>query len=255
MLHRVRSGAAIASVVVLLALTAARDAEGVTGFQAGDFVTHLQSDWGGIPNGGNAASLLAAEFHSVYVLTPPKVGDDAGFVMVFTTVSAISGYLPAAGSPGALTSSLLNPPSSPAGLLGGETLGLKLNVDFADAGLLPGNLGVPFGDLRLTGFDDLPSLNGLSVREFLAVSNTALGGGSTPYTFADLSAIALNLNDSFLPASSSLPGPSEWAQEHLTLPGDPPPPGEAAVPEPAAGVLGLMSLLGAGLGLTRRRSA
>jgi hypothetical protein len=48
-----------------------------------------------------------------------------------------------------LTGSLLNPTNSSSGAFGGDVAGLKLNVDFYDAGVLTGNLNLKFGDLTL----------------------------------------------------------------------------------------------------------
>ena len=96
-----------------------------------------------------------------------------------------------------LNSSVVNPISTPSGGFGGEVLGLEFNVDFSDAGLLPGASGIRFGDLILENFSTLPALNGLTVRQFLADENTCLGGGSCVVRIADLGTTLGDVNGSF----------------------------------------------------------
>jgi len=57
---------------------------------------------------------------------------------------------------------------------------------------------------------DESSFNWMTVNQFLAIANTALGGGSTAYSYATLNAIALQLNGSFYNSE-----PDPWAQVHL----------------------------------------
>ena len=87
---------------------------------------------------------------------------------------------------------------------------LALNVDFSDAGDTRGAAGIPFGNLTLCGYAPLPSLNGMTVRQILAIVNTALGGGSTGYAIADLNALAEQLNLSFGEGT-----PNTFALAHL----------------------------------------
>jgi hypothetical protein len=65
-------------------------------------------------------------------------------------------------------------------VFGGEVSALKLNVDFADAGLIHGAAAIRFGDLLVSNLTATPDLNGLTVRGVLATLNTALSGGGTP---------------------------------------------------------------------------
>lgn len=109
-----------------------------------------------------------AHYDTVYASTSGVrefgISGSAGFSMVFTDQTNIITYLPATGGEGPLTADVLNPATSMAGEFGGGVVTLGLNIDFADAGLLLGNLGIPFGDLRLHGLSgELSTLNDMSV--------------------------------------------------------------------------------------------
>ncbi|MGH7709643.1 MAG: hypothetical protein ACREOG_00070, partial [Gemmatimonadaceae bacterium] len=126
-------------------------------------------------------------------------------------VTAVLNYLPASGLPQPLSADLVDPTSSISGIFGGDVLGLRFNVDFSDAGYTLGTSGVRFGDLTLCGFTGLlTGLNGLSVRAFSAIVNTALGGGSSPYSIADLNQMTFEINNAF---SNGIVG--TFAQQHL----------------------------------------
>jgi hypothetical protein len=72
-----------------------------------------------------------------------------------------------------------------------------LDIDFSDANLIIGTAGVHFGDLTLCGLTATPALNGMTVRQFMGVVNTALGGGSTTYAVSDIDQLALVVSDAF----------------------------------------------------------
>ncbi len=126
-------------------------------------------------------------------------------------------YLPDVGAIGQLDSDLVNPSATSSGEFGGSVTALKLNIDFSDAGLLPGNLGIPFGDLVLVNFTPPPGALGLNrqtVRQFSAIVNTVLGGGSyTGYSLASLDSIVANINGSFSQGEVST-----YATNHLAVP-------------------------------------
>jgi hypothetical protein len=122
-------------------------------------------------------------------------------------------YLPDVGPNGPLEANLIDPNTTSTGNFGADVTALKLNIDFSDAGLLPGNLDVPFGDLVLTNFTDLTQLNGLTVRQFSAIVNTLLGGGSCgSFTIDDLDPVVASLNASF---GDGIDSP--FAEEHLVI--------------------------------------
>src|SRR5713101_4431394 len=97
-------------------------AASATTWLAGDLTTFTQSDWGDVPNGSNAASLLDVNYATVYSstmgLVEIGVPGAAGFSALFTGSSQVLTYLPAAGTPGPFDSDLLNPTTTGAGTFG-----------------------------------------------------------------------------------------------------------------------------------------
>jgi hypothetical protein len=209
-------------------------------FQIGDFVTNTQESWGGTPTPGNAAQLLVDQFVGLYGGgVEVGVTGNAGFSMIFTGIAPVLNYLPSSGSPGSLNQDFIDPTSTLAGLFGGSVLALQFNVDFSDAGYLIGSAGIPLGDLVLWNLPFTPEFNELTVRQFLAIANTRLGGGPGSATYDALAALTEDLNSAF--ASGE---PSAFAQDHLQV-------GGQTVPEPAT--LSLLGFAAAAVSMRRLR--
>lgn len=179
------------------------------GWVAGNEQTFTQDSWG---DSTAAGGTLQASYAAVYPSGVVEVGipGASGFSMQFSGPASAIDYLPATGSPGALTADQINPLSSSSGIFGGDVLALKLNVDFAEAGVTAGTSATHFGDLLLCGFSTLPALNGMTVGGFLAAANTALGGGSALYPISTLDSVANALNLAFVGGTASV-----FAQDHL----------------------------------------
>jgi len=132
-------------------------------WSAGAFTTFDQAEWG--DSASAAGNLLANEYGTVYA----SGGDlfvigtaSPGFSVEFTSGLHLGDFLPASGASGPLNTDLENPTTSSAGIFAGEVAGLKLNIDFSAAGLLPGTSGLHFGDLVLTGMTGADTgLNGV----------------------------------------------------------------------------------------------
>ncbi len=166
-------------------------------WQDGEVTTWGQGNWG--DEATQAGSLLLNHYDNVYASTGSvlEVGlhGSTGYSMLFLGKFRLIDYLPSIGPVGALTSDLVNPSNSgPSGGFGGEVTALKLNIDFADAGVLQASSGLRFGDLVVCGLATDTDLNGKTVRDVLAIVSTTLGGGSTTDSIADLVGILVPLN-------------------------------------------------------------
>ena len=236
---------AVSAAAICFALVQA--GASATTWQAGDLTTYSEANWGGDPVGSPpstppdpGAALLVAQFDTVYAATfGVTVGSFSGFTMSFDNAQSVLAYMPSIGPFAALDGNILNPISTASGGFGGETLALQFNVDFSDAGKLPGTSGLRFGDLILANFTLLPQLNGLTVRQYLADLNILLSGGSSILTIADLdAALPGNFNGAFFDGQ-----PSQFAQDHLIAPassGETPLPPALALFATSLGVLGLL---------------
>ena len=187
-----RSFAAVSLAAFLFWPGVAHDAHAAP-FQPGDFITHLQDDWGTAST--LAGTRLSSYFNDIYgALGYAEVGISGagGFSIFVTSASSVFTYLPGSGVPGSLLADLVDPTSTPAGIFGGEVLALRLNVDFSDAGYTRGSQGIPFGDRVVHDYSPIPLINGLTVRQVLANANTLLGGGDTGYSIEDASQLVVN---------------------------------------------------------------
>jgi hypothetical protein len=134
----------------------------------------------------------------------------AGFSAAFTSAQAVFDHLPTTGVPGPLENDLVDPTSTASGVFGGYVLALQLDVAFSDAGLLSGTAPLRFGDLRLCGVTTTPLYNNLTVRQFLAAMNTALGAGAAAYNYDEMTNLT---NEVSLAFEAGVP--SSFAQAHL----------------------------------------
>jgi hypothetical protein len=211
-------------------------------FTAGEFVTWSQVAWGADPYPGDISFSLEQNFASLFAPSGLlQVGiPDPGFSLIFDSADAVIAYLPADGTPGPLTVTLLDPVTSASGVLGGEVVVATLNVPFSDDGLIAHPPGVAFGDLIFHNLDllgaaelapdvgpEIADLDGMSVREVLSEADQMLGGEAssvTPsdmFTLLDFTARAFNggnlLSDAdtflaFPPSTApTVPEPSPWA--------------------------------------------
>ena len=206
----------------LFFVTAAR----ADGWGPGALTTFDQAEWG---DGTSAAGmLLQDQYGTVYASTGDLfvIGSASpGFFLEFTSGFHLDEFLPANGAFEPLTTDLANPTTTSAGIFAGQVAGLKLNIDFSSAGLLPGTSGLHFGDLVLTGLTGVNSgLNGLTVSQFLGLNDMALGGADTGFTITDLDIELAGLNNAFDDGTQA----SSFAQDHLVGPGS-----STAMPEPS----------------------
>jgi len=156
------------TLLLLSATLAHPGAARATLWNAGDMLTNSQGAWGGPTS--TAGALLAANYDTIYASTlgvfEIGIPGAAGFSVRFSSEIHLQDYLPASGTAGAFDSDMLDPSTTSAGVFGGEVSGLKLNVDFSDAGVLQGISPLHFGNLTVSGLG-VCGLDGLSVRQFL----------------------------------------------------------------------------------------
>jgi hypothetical protein len=209
-------------------------------WSAGAFTTYDQAEWGDPTTA--AGSLLGTYYGTVYASTGDvfQIGNaSTGFFAEFTGESHLDDFLPASGAVGPLNNDSANPTTTSAGIFAGEVAGLKLNIDFSAAGLLPGTSGLHFGDLVLTGMTGADAgLNGLTINQFLSLNDMALGGADTGFTITDLESQLARLNSAFDDGTQA----SSFAQDHLVAPGS-----SAAMPEPPTLLLAAVGVLAAAM--------
>jgi hypothetical protein len=156
----------------------------------GQFTTFTQGGWGAKPAGNNPASLLLANFATVY---PSGVVIGGAKKLTFTSQPAIETFLPAGGKAAVLTSSATNPTTSAAGVFAGQVLALKLNVDFSAAGVTTPGLG----SLKIAS----GPLTGQTVSQVLALAMAVLGGNTSllpaGLTISGLNDIVDAINNNF----------------------------------------------------------
>jgi uncharacterized repeat protein (TIGR01451 family) len=171
----------------------------------GDIITYDASDW---TSDATASRLLLSDFVPTYSSQAATliVGSLSTDSMYFDSPDAVQAYLPTSGSPGALTGAVVDPTTTSAGVFGGDMVALHLDVDFGDAGFLDNTSGLNLGDLTVCDLPSvpttgepaaLPELNGLSVRQVLAIADAALSGGPAIYTPAQLDPLIVGLTVSF----------------------------------------------------------
>lgn len=145
--------------------------------------TVTQGGWHATPHGNNPGTLLATDFPTVY---PAGVTIGGTFTLTFDSAGAVRAFLPAGGTPGALTSSATDPTSSAAGVFAGQVLALRLNVDLEH-----------YGSVVISGTGT--TFDGKTVADVLAAANIALGGGPLPtgFTISSLNDLVDSLNQKF----------------------------------------------------------
>jgi len=186
------------------------------------YVTYTQAAWGDPQSTGG--TLLVARYDAIYSAPSAllTVGSPfpTGNALVFTSAKAVLDFLPQSGPSTSTLGRLIDPLTSPAGLIGGEAVALSLNLQFSSARQTPAPNGVPFGDLVLCKFEPGSAWNGVSVGDFLLTVSTILMNGWAPslyITLGEVEQMAAQLNASFANGI-----PSQFAQEHLvagTCPG------------------------------------
>jgi len=139
------------------------------------------------------------------------IGDPTGipgaldfYAAKWTTASAVENFLPADGTPRALRRDVADPTRTPAGVLAGQILALRMNREYSCAGIFAtvGLQTAPncYGTFVVPG--PCGKFAGMTVDRFLAIADSAVGGRTealTPYgaTLSDVNFTATCLNKAF----------------------------------------------------------
>ena len=219
-------------------------------FATNDFVSYGEGSYANDPT---AELLLSDHFGDVYNGSPAfelTVGGTTpgSFYISFDGAAGVQTYLPSSGPPGALTGTMLDPTTTASGLFGGDVTALALDIDFNAKGYL-GNSTTRFGDLVLTGFTgSLSGLDGMSVSGFLALSELALGGAATAYSYSDLDNVTSSISTAFYDGNAH-----DFATDHLDFPQVSNPQLPILSPTPLPSSILLFGSGIAGFGALRRR--
>jgi FlaG/FlaF family flagellin (archaellin) len=132
------------------------------------------------------------------------IGHPDGFTAQWNSSSAVAQFLPAGGTPSVLTSDLVDPMYTPAGVLAGQVLALRLNREYSCAGVFDAVELSPsdycYGEYVIPG--SCGKFAGLTVDEFLGIADMALSGDVSVLdgysaTLSDLNYTATCLNEQF----------------------------------------------------------
>lgn len=155
-----------------------------------NYTTYTIGGWGGSSN-GTPGKIRDEHFEDVF---PTGLTIGGNFTLTLTSAKALKEFIPSGGTAGAFNKNYTNPedPTS-AGVLADQLLAATLNVYFHDAGFLGTNT-TNLGDLVFDGGD----FDGMSIYDFLAMANAAIGG--TPnanYSYSQINEAATKINENF----------------------------------------------------------
>jgi hypothetical protein len=169
-----------------------------------EYCTFTQGGWGNTcptPQQGNPYSTQSGCIRDYYFgsVFPSGVtiGIPAGSThgATWTSAAAVRNFLPAGGTPAALTGDLTDPTTTPAGILAGQILALRLNREFSCYGAFGYALNPVSGCL---GPSPVPEdckgrFGDMTVDEFLALADQAIAG--VPGVLDPYGASLSDLND------------------------------------------------------------
>ncbi len=152
------------------------------------FTTFTQGGWGN--KNGVPARIRDQYFSSVF---PSGLVVGGNYKLTLTSSQAVEDFLPQGGTASAFTQNYSNVTSTSAGVLGGQLAALKCNIAYSAAGYLGSN-SVKLGELKIAS----GSFSGKTVNQFLAMLETAIGGGSLGgFTFSQYNDAATAINENF----------------------------------------------------------
>ena len=162
--------------------------------------SYSQGGWSAEAHGNNPGTILDAHFSDAFP-NGLVVGDPNHYTIKLTSTDAVRNFLPGGGTSVVLTKDYNNPTRENGhnadelgGNWAGQIVAAEINVAFAQAGYI-GTNAIKLGDLVFTGGT---AFDGTTVNDFLAIANTALGGGGLGgYTISDIQNTAELINTNF----------------------------------------------------------
>jgi hypothetical protein len=165
----------------------------------GGFRTQTMGGWGNKCHGNNPGCYRDANFPSCFP-TGAQIGTAAGPHAVWTTAKAVEDYLPAGSTAGTLVTNLVNPLTTQAGVLGGQTLALTLSVGFDACDPSFGSSPFPLSALKVIKAGD-PCF-GMTVAQVLAEANAVLSGGGT-FSPSTIQGCVASINENYVDGSQN----------------------------------------------------
>lgn len=157
----------------------------------GEYRTQTQGGWHTNCNGGNPGCYRDQYFSQVFTSGLTVGGEHQ---MLFTSSSAVKNFLPEGGTAGTLVADLVNPTTSPSGVLGGQITALALNIGF-------GEYGVPTFDNIGGLYYQVTPFAGWTVQQIFELANTVLGGNTAALpegvSVSGLSDVLASINENF----------------------------------------------------------
>lgn len=192
------------------------------------FCTFTNGGWGSECPPDQAGNMFSTQpgcirdhyFYDVFPDSQVMIGDPEGlgaghptvYAAEWTSPAAIEAFLPAGETSGALTEDLTNPVVTPAGVLAGQILALRLNVEYSCAGVFEtvelSTSSACYRDFIIP--ESCGKFAGLTVGQFLSVADLAVGGKKNalaPFsaTLPDVNYTATCLNEEFVGCGPTTP--------------------------------------------------
>ncbi len=158
------------------------------------FRTQTQGGWGTVAKGNNPGAYRDANFPTAFP-NGLVVGHSTGYTATLTSSLAVQTFLPAGGSPRALTQNLVDPTSTPAGVFAGQVVALTLSVTFDRTDPNFGASATQLADQKV--IDTTSPFFGMTVQQVLNEANLALAGQSA-IPAAQLNECVSKINENYV---------------------------------------------------------
>jgi len=157
------------------------------------FRTQTQGGWGATPNGNNPAKYLQNNFANCFP-NGITIGCASGNTLTLTSSNAVKNFLPAGSTPGQLTGDLVNPLSSPAGVLAGQLVAATINITFDACDPNFGASSEWLGNAYYVG----GPFDGYGVFDVIFLANQYIGGCGGSFTAAEFNEALTDLNENYV---------------------------------------------------------